>query len=206
MTLYDDQQVDELVLAVRARFVTRSDLTFDFEAGLADVYDRAGLPFDRVPVRPRRPGPPPESAAAALAVESLSDFCSLLDRVWLAVEESGLPGSQIQRAREVLARLAARLGTGSVPAAAAAAALASAADLLGLADVMLRVHRGQSLDELMTATAPTLTGYTVTLDGLRQEITAALREADRAPSRTVARARPRRGYGGTHRHRSIGGQ
>ncbi len=167
----DSDQVDELIRATRARFVTRCDLTFDFAAGLADVYDRAGLLPEPVPARPRNPGPPPRSAAVALACEQLDGFCALLDSVWLAGEQPELPGSHIQRAREVLARMAGRLrassglATGEDPLARRAA-LTSAADLLGLADVLVRAHSGRTLDDVLTSKAVSPVSYLAVLEQL----------------------------------------
>lgn len=39
-----DNELDAVLRAVRERFIARTDASFDFAAGLADVYERAGLP------------------------------------------------------------------------------------------------------------------------------------------------------------------
>jgi hypothetical protein len=207
MTRPDSEQVDELIRAIRARFVTRGDLTFDFKSGLADVYSRAGLPFERVPASPRRPGPPPQAAAVALACEQLDDFCALLGSIWLSGEQSELPGSQIQQAREVLARLAARLRSGSGPAAKAtsaiaSAALASATDLLGLADVLLRAQHSRPLDDLLSTCASSPTSHAAVLDHLGREITAAL--ASTRPPVSPRQASVRRSFPARPRRRQAG--
>lgn len=173
-----DDQVDELIRAIRACFVTRCDLTFDFASGLADVYDRAGLLLEPVPARPRNPGPPPRSAAVALACEQIDDFCELLDSVWLAGEQPELPGSHIQRASEVLARLASRLRAGAGPATgevplASAAAFASAAELLGLADVLMRAQCGRTLDDLLTSAASSPVSHAAMLGQLQRQVSPA---------------------------------
>jgi len=168
----DSDQVDELIRAIRARFVTRCDLTFDFASGLADVYDRAGLLPEPVPARPRNPGPPPRSAAVALACEQLDDFCALLDSVWLAGEQPELPGSHIQRAREVLARLGRHLRASSA-SMTGTAQLASAADLLGLADVLMRAQCGRTLDDLLTSRAASPVSHVAVLEQLKRQVAVA---------------------------------
>jgi hypothetical protein len=140
----DDHELDELVRAARASFIARSDLTFAFEAGLADVYYRANLPFATVVARRPGSGPGPLSGAVALACSHLDEFISLLDTVLLSGTRANLPGSQIQRAREVLARLRAELASGCASRAGAMAAVASAADALDHADLRLRLERGPS--------------------------------------------------------------
>ena len=205
----DSDQPDELIRAIRARFVTRCDLTFDFTSGLADVYDRAGLLPEPVPAWPRDPGPPPRSAAVALACEQLEDFCALLDSVWLSGEQPELPGSHVQRAREVLARLATRLGARSAPATgevplASAAALASAADLLGIADVLVRAQCGRTLDDLLTSRAASRISHVAVLEQLKRQVAAASsRQAGPSyPPGTTIRRRP----DGPSRREQRGGQ
>jgi DNA invertase Pin-like site-specific DNA recombinase len=41
MTADHDLELDALLRAARTRFLKRSDASFDFDAGLADVYERA---------------------------------------------------------------------------------------------------------------------------------------------------------------------
>ncbi|WP_042405866.1 hypothetical protein [Streptacidiphilus carbonis] len=91
---HDDEYdaTDELVRRVRARFIACSDATFDFDAGLADVRRRAGLP-----VAP--------SGAGIGAVGRIDGLASLLG----AVEQRGAGADsaidQIRCAREVLFEL-----------------------------------------------------------------------------------------------------
>jgi hypothetical protein len=145
----DDRELDELLRAVRDRFIARSDASFDFEAGLADVRERAGLPFARVPARRIPPGRGPLSAAVALVCEHVEDLVVSLDCVLLSGPLSDLVGSQIQRATEVLLRLRDDVAAGSASLIDAGSAMATAREALSQADLILRVEHGVSLPDLL---------------------------------------------------------
>jgi hypothetical protein len=214
----DDRALDELLQAVRDRFIARSDASFDFEAGLADVRERAGLPFARVPARRIPPGRGPLSAAVALVCEHVEDLVVVLDCVLLSGPLPDLAGSQIQRAAEILLRLRDDVAAGTASLTDAGSAMATARDALSQADLILRVERGVSLPEAL-ATGPGGAGspadsaghldrtdvpdqLDVLLRGLEHEVSealAALRH-DQADRRRPAQ----RPYGGELRRRNAG--
>jgi hypothetical protein len=146
MTL-DDRELDEILRVTRARFVARTDADFDFDAGLADVYERAGLSFARVPARPRGGGPDPLLAAVALACANIEEFVVVLSSGLLSAGPlPDLVGSHVQRAADVLLGLRHHLAAGTLSAGSAEAAINSVRDALGQADLILRVEVGSSLD------------------------------------------------------------
>ncbi len=196
----DDYQLDELVRAARASFIARNDLTFDFEAGLADVYYRANLPFATVVAR-RPGGPGPLFGAVALACSHLDEFISLLDAVLLSGTHANLTGSQIQRAREVLARLRAELANGSASRAGAMAAVAGAADALGQADLRLRVDRGPSPDDELRGHRGSAIDSAELLCRLEHDVEAAVRHDGLTGPAQPGPARVRRSDGGSPRPR-----
>lgn len=148
-----DQELDELLAAVRSRYIARSDACFDFDAGLADVRERADLPFARVPARRAGGGPGPLSAAVALACEQIEEFIAVLGGVLLPGPPTDLVGSQVQRAAEVLLSLRDEITAGSASLARAGAAVTQAGDALGEADLILRVELGTSLDDVVQSFA-----------------------------------------------------
>lgn len=131
MTL-EDHELDEIVRGARARFIARADACFDFDAGLADVYERADLRFAWVPARLPPSGPGPLSAAVALACADIDEFVVALTAGLLT--RGPLPdlvGSDVQRAADVLLGLRGELAAGTASAATVESVLASARDALG---------------------------------------------------------------------------
>jgi hypothetical protein len=144
---FDDTELDEILRVTRARFIARTDADFDFEVGLDDVQERAGLPFARVPARPRGSGPGALSAGAALACADIEEFVLVLSSD--LISSGPLPdlvGSHLQRAADVLLGLRQQLTAGTASEAGAKAAIASVRDTLIQADLILRVEVGASLD------------------------------------------------------------
>jgi len=208
----DDRELDEFLRAVRERFIARNDGSFDFDSGLADVRERAGLPFARVPARRIPPGRGPLSAAVALVYEHIEDIVVALDCLLLSGPFPDLVGSQIQRATEVLLRLRDEVAAGTASLTDTGAAVATARDALSQADLILRVEHGLSLPEALAADAKPPAGFagpharaaaSVQLDavlrGLEHEISAALAALDpnqpghrRPQARRVGRDEPRR--------------
>ena len=130
---HDDglDETDELVRGVRARYITRSDATFDFAAGLADVRLRAGLP----------------------ELPSVSDICGRIDALASmldAVERLQDPATgQVRQVREGLFELRHAVVTRPRPWTEAEQLLRAVADHLEQADRILRGRRGMSLDEVI---------------------------------------------------------
>lgn len=208
-----DNELDELLHAVRARFTERSDATFDFEAGLADVRERTDLPFARVPARRPRVGPGPASAAVALACEHLDDLVVALGCLLLPGAFPDLIGSQIQRAADVLLALHGEIQAGTASSAGAASALTEVRDALEQADLVIRVELGTPLAKVLgdASLAGPGVGQEVRLEAasrlerLERELTAALAETgDQAAVRRRS-APARRGDGAERRRRSAGG-
>jgi hypothetical protein len=214
----DDRELDELLQLVRDRFIARSDASFDFEAGLADVRERAGLPFARVRARRTPPGRGPLSAAVALVCEHVEDLVVALDCMLLSGPLSDLVGSQIQRATEVLLRLRDDVAAGTASLIDAGSAMATARDALSQTDLILRVEHGVSLPDVLAAglggagspaDSAGLAGRAggpdqldVLLRGLELEVSEALTALrhDQVHDRRPAR----RPYGGELRHRNAG--
>jgi len=197
----DDHQLDELVRVARASFIARSDLTFDFEAGLADVYYRANPPFATVVARRPAGGPGPVSGAVALACSHLDELISLLDTVLLSGTHANLPGSQIQRAREVLARLRAELARGSASRAGAMAAVASAADALDQADLRVRLERSPSPGDQLRGRRGSAIDTAELMCMLQYHVEAAVQHVGPAGPAQPRPARVRRRDGGSPRTR-----
>jgi len=196
----DDRELDELLRWVRDRFITRSDARFDFEAGLADVRERAELPFARVPARRIPPGRGPLSAAVALVCEHVEDLVVALGCLLLSGPLPDLAGSQIQRATEVLLRLRDQVAAGTAGLVDAGSAMATVRDVLSQTDLILRVELGQSLPDALAAGAIPPGGAEVRapaarpdqledlLRGLESDVGAALAAA---PQGQPAERRPR---------------
>ncbi len=211
----EDSQLDELLQAVRARFIERSDATFDFEAGLADARERADLVFARVPARRPRGGPGPRADAVALVCEQVAELVLTLGCLLLTGPFPDLVGSQVERAAEVLLTLQREILAGAASTAGAASALAEVRDALGQADLVLRVELGTPLDDALAA-HQVLAGVgtagggfrpdTATrLDRLEHDLAVALpRPEQREPARRRS-APVRRGDGQERRRRSAGG-
>jgi hypothetical protein len=144
-------ELDELLRVVRASFIARSDAAFDFEAGLADIRERAGLAFALVPARRIPPGPGSLSAAVALVCEHVEDLVVALDCLLLSGPLPDLVGSQIQRAAEVLLRLRDELAAGIDSLTDVGSAFATVRDALSQADLALRIDHGRSLPEALAA-------------------------------------------------------
>jgi hypothetical protein len=204
----DDRELDELLRRVRDRFITRSDARFDFEAGLADVRERADLPFARVPARRIPPGRGPLSAAVALVCEHVEDLVVALDCLLLSGPLSDLVGSQIQRATEVLLQLRDQVAAGTAGLMDAGPALATVRDVLSQADLILRVEHGLSLPAALASGLSSAADSAervdhagapdqldVLLRGLEHEISEALAACrpDQAERRRPAAGRPSRG-------------
>lgn len=130
---HDDglDETDEFVRGVRDRYIDRADASFDFAAGLADVYLRAGLP----------------ALPAAVDISARIDtLASLLD----AVERLQVPASrQVRQAREGLFELRRAVTTRPRPWTGAGQLLHAVAGYLDRADRVLRDHSGTSLDEVI---------------------------------------------------------
>lgn len=212
----DDHVLDELLRAIRDRFIARSDASFDFEAGLADVRERADLTFARVPARRVPPGRGPLTAAVALVCEHVEDLVVALGCLVLSGPLPDLVGSQIQQATEVLLRLRDEVAAGTMSLMDAGSAMAAARDALSQADLILRVEYGLSLPEALApgvsfpagsaehldrASSPDL--LDMLLRGLEHEISEALaaRRPDQAERRRSAARRP---SGGESHRRNAG--
>jgi hypothetical protein len=136
---HDDHAVDQAVRRIRDRFIERSDAAFDFEAGLADVRERAGL--DPVLVRPPGRGPslvPPAAVALAQPADELWLVLTALAGPGLGAPDDELdqphvPTRDIRRAIEILAELRDGLESGRAARADAAASVRIIRDLLGRA-------------------------------------------------------------------------
>jgi hypothetical protein len=211
----EDRELDELLQAVRARFVDRSDVVFDFEAGLADVRERADPPFARVPVRRPRGGPGPRVDAVALACEHLEELVIALGCLLLAGPFPDLIGSHIQRAADVLLALRDEIQAGSASLARAAPALAQVRDELGQADLVLRVEMGTPLDDALAAHEE-LAGLGTAgrelrpdtaswLERLEHDLAAALPVSDRGRAAARRSAPGKRGDDAERRRRRAGG-
>jgi hypothetical protein len=210
----DDRELDELLRAVRDRFITRTDASFDFDAGLADVRERADLPFARVPAWRIPPGRGPLTAAVALVCEHVEDLVVALDCLLLVGPLPDLVGSHIQQATvmfhiqqatEVLLRLREEVAAGTISPIDAGLAVAAARDALSQADLILRVEDGRSLPEVLAPdTSPAAGQLDAVLRTLEHEVSEALaaQEHDRAEHR---RSAPRRSASGEQRRRSAGG-
>jgi hypothetical protein len=124
----DGHPVDEFVRYVRERFIRRTDATFDFEAGLADVRERAGLDPVLVPAPGAGPQPmPPATAAIEWQIGELQ----------LALTALTAPGRwpdaasrDVQQAIEIVARLRDGLDSGTVARSGADASVRLARALL----------------------------------------------------------------------------
>lgn len=111
--------VDDLIRATRRSFMARHDATFDFDAGLADVRERA----------------------VALACDHIDGFVALLGEALLVAEIRDLTGLHIQRAVGVLVQVRSHVAAGSMSAAAAAEAFAEVSAALGRADLITTTER-----------------------------------------------------------------
>ena len=140
---------DDLIRSSRLSFIARNDASFDFERGLANVYERAGRLLPDAPRRPAGSGPLP--APVEVACDRIDDFVALLGQVILAEELQHLIGSQVQRAAEVLLQVREHVAAGSLSRAALTEAFAVVRDTIGHADLVTLVDRGQSLDDALTA-------------------------------------------------------
>lgn len=146
MTHDDDHEIEKLVRAAQGRFVARADATFDFDAGLADIYRRAGLELAPRPAsRPQGPGP----RSAAAAREHIDDLIMSLESITLPAREPDVATRHLQRATEILADLRRNLARGSVGGLQAQVALGRAGHVLDQADAALRAERGLSLDDAL---------------------------------------------------------
>lgn len=199
--------LDELLWVARDSFIARTDAAFDFETGLADVRERAGLCFALVPARRIRPGSGPLSAAVALVCEHLEDLVGALDCLLLSGPLPDLVGSQIQRAGEMLLQLRDRVAVGTASLTDAGSAFVTVRDALSQADLILRVEYGLSLPELLSHGQGPLSGageacvaaaapdqLDALLRGAEHEISAVLAARDRGEAdRRIRAARRTRG-------------
>jgi Sigma-70 region 2 len=211
-----DAVQDAFACALRAGDLVRDPGAWPgWLAGLADVRERADLPFARVPARRLGGGPGPRSAAVALECEWLEEFIAVLGCVLLDGPLSELVGSEIQRAGSILLRLCDEIGCGSASPTRAGAAVADAGDALGEADLVLRVERGMSLDDVIPGVGLAESEQDMKLDAatwlrrLSGEVAAALsaQTAD-DPAAEASHRRPvpvRRSRGGQWRGRPAGG-
>jgi hypothetical protein len=191
------RELDELIHSSRRSFITSSDASFDFDAGLADVYERSGRLMAQVPASPPGGGGGPLEAAVAAACEHIDDFVALLGQVMLAGSQPELIGSQVQRAAEVLLQVREHVAGGSLSQAAAADAFAAARDALAQADLVVSVERGQSLDDALNASHAAL------LRRLEHEVANVL-TPDRPSTDPAARSRRRRSDSPPSRRRAEG--
>lgn len=164
----DLQDLDELVRTVRNRFVARSDAAFDFDAGLADVYARAGLP-----------GPAPVPAGTA------GDVCGRIDALASVLAAAVRPEavrdlatSHVRRARDVLFQLRHAVATRTLSPAGAARLLRTVGDNLARAERILQDRDGMSLDDAVRHHLRDLGDLPVDtssqLRALREQVTALL--------------------------------
>ena len=63
----NDHELDDLLRVARSRFLARADASFDFAAGLADVYERASMrrAAEVLEPRQRKPRRRPDDGGAA---------------------------------------------------------------------------------------------------------------------------------------------
>lgn len=143
---HDEQDIVEVIRRARAGFVTRSDRAFDFDAGLAEVYARAGLLVPAPTLVPASDGPVTGSGVGAA-----SRACDLIDTILsvlrtIAMPAPDLPVSDLEHARQILARLRGGLATRALDAAAAKRLLQMTDERIGRADRTFRGF-GSSLDD-----------------------------------------------------------
>jgi hypothetical protein len=176
---HDEHDIEEVIRRAVAGFVTRSDRTYDFSAGLAEVYARAGLPVPVSSLVPQSVEPSTGSAvgAASRACDLIDTILSFLRTV--AVPPPDLPVSDLDQALQVLARLRGRLATRGLDVASAGRLLQLVDECIGRADQSLRGF-GLSLDDAIHSQIGGFVAGRIDvvrmLHDLRREVEAALRE------------------------------
>jgi hypothetical protein len=129
-----DRDLDELIGSLRRAFVDRNDARFDFEAGLADVRERAG-----------------QLGAVGAAIDA---FVALLGEVMVAREAPVPAGMHIQRVAEVLLQMRDHVAAGTMSPAAVAGVFADVGAALRRADELALLPRLTQLErEVTTALA-----------------------------------------------------
>lgn len=146
-----DTELDRLIKEARAAELARMDAAFDFDAGLADVYDRAGLtrPSDR---NAKQSAPASEDDSES-AVRAVCDHIEMIDALLAAVTKSDsgplLPTSYLKMARQFLLQLRTGLSARRLSAVEAIGLVNSIEHDFREADKTLRRQHGLSLQQAL---------------------------------------------------------
>jgi hypothetical protein len=200
---HSDREPDELFHEVREAFIQRADGSFDFDAGLADVFARAGLERLSAAAQPTPPtwrlGP---GAVAAICEQAdrLASILSLLDQ-----GAAPLAFDHLQRARELVFEFRSIVSTADQPyPERLAVLLARVAGHIDSADSLVRSQGSTSLAEALRGAlgdlGPIFVDPCGELETLRGLASAAFRDSRDRPGRNSHRptARLNQAAGETH--------
>lgn len=146
-----DTELNRLIKEARAAELARMDAAFDFDAGLADIYARAGLtqPSDH---NAEQPAPTPQDDPKS-AVRAVCDHIEMIDALLAAVTkaDSGplLPTSYLKMARQFLLQLRTGLSARRLSAVEAFGLVNSIEHDFREADKTLRRQHGLSLQQAL---------------------------------------------------------
>lgn len=148
-----DAEFDARMLKSRARFIEHYNATFDFEAGLDDAYNRAGLAR---PESLRRPATAPVASKADSGNGLLQQICDHIDMIdnLLASVADGDTGpivttTYLTASRQFLLQLRTGLRARSLTHWDAFSLISNVRHNLSQIDSVMRRHRGLSLDEAL---------------------------------------------------------
>ncbi|SNT61944.1 hypothetical protein SAMN05216276_108625 [Streptosporangium subroseum] len=154
---FADDEFEALLRQARARQVADLDAGWDFDAGLADVYARAGHtpppPTPGASSQPSASEPAGQQDAERDAVEDVCSHIEMIDALLAAVSKIGegpvLHGSYLTMARQYLMQLRLGLAGRRLTAAQAFGLLSTVKHDLREADRTLRLQHGLSLEQAL---------------------------------------------------------
>jgi hypothetical protein len=152
-TAESDTEFDSRILKSRANFIEHYNATFDFEAGLDEVYTRAGLAR---PENLRRTATVPEVSAADSGNSLLQQICDHIDMIdnLLASVAGGDTGpivtiTYLTTSRQILLQLRNGLRARRLTHWDAFNLISNVDHNLHEIDLVMRRHHGLSLDETL---------------------------------------------------------
>jgi hypothetical protein len=149
-----DAELDATMTASRASFIAHYNATFDFEAGLDDVYARAGL--DRMAIHQDAAATPADEFEVDVehgALQQVCDRITMIDTLLVSITRTDagpvVTGFYLTMCRQLLLQLRTGLQARRLSLRDALDLIVNVRHNLREIDQLLRRHHGLSLDEAL---------------------------------------------------------
>ena len=152
-TAESDAEFDTQMLKSRASFIERYNATFDFEAGLDEVYARAGLVRPDGLRRTARAAAVSEGASDNSLLQEICDHIDMIDNLLASIadDDTGpiVTATYLTTSRMFLLQLRTGLRARNLTHRHAFNLISNVQHNLRQIDSVMRAHRGLSLDQAL---------------------------------------------------------